>query len=440
MLICILLGTSMLLAQNQQGNTGDQDKKLDYVVVITRGGVHYNGYILYVTDSLLVIWQSNEPYNRDQLERFAQVVPYFNMEQVVIKKEGKFLSGLGTGFLGGGLLGAVIGLASGNDESGFLRFTAGQKALLLGLTFGVGGGLIGGAIGATQGIGDDFNVAGNKEIYILIVPRFKKNSIFPGAPPPELYDFIMQKKEELTAPYVQPAVQTAEKHLKTSIARFHISAGSVLVMTPANNDIITAFNSSGFGGTVSNWLFGGTTDYPVDHSNLLTWNLGMEYNLSDHLRLGLARNNIPQQEVTGIDSESEYARGTSYSILIGYVPHPVAPLFLSRFEFAIAAGIDYNSLSVNGTLNALFGSAIINRPVSFKVTGHNLGVQLSSSIDYYFSKDFSLQLKCAGRIMPSLDIAEVNYTNPNNNEMKTLQAHTVHFSAVDLSVGVRFHF
>ncbi len=53
-----------------------------------------------------------------------------------------------TGLLIGAGVGAVAGLASGNDQSGFIRFTAGQKALFLGVAGGGVGALLGLIIGS----------------------------------------------------------------------------------------------------------------------------------------------------------------------------------------------------------------------------------------------------------------------------------------------------
>lgn len=186
-------------------------------------------------------------------------------------------------------------------------------------------------------------------------------------------------------------------------------------------------------------LFGGTIDYPVDHSSIFSWNVGIDYNLSDYLRLGFALSKIPQQEVHGRDCEYEYAHGTSYSLLVEYVPAPASPLFTSRSEFAIAVGLSYNLLSVNGTLSALFGSAIIERPVSFAVKENIFGLHLRISYDYYLLRYLSLQLKGEGMLVPSIDVPTVSHTNPYNNEVKILRQHSVNFSNIDFSIGLRFH-
>jgi hypothetical protein len=166
--------------------------------------------------------------------------------------------------------------------------------------------------------------------------------------------------------------------------------------------------------------------------------------LTDYLRVGFALSKIPQQEIHGIDEEYEYASGTSYNFLVEYVINPAAPLFLSRAEIAIAAGLSYNSLCVDGTLSShsgswLFGPTFLEKEVTFSVKKNVLGLYVRVSYDYYFSKYLSLQLKSGGMIVPSIDVPRISHSNPNNNEVKTLKQHAVNFSGVDFSFGLRIH-
>ncbi|MEJ7813164.1 MAG: hypothetical protein WKG32_22330 [Gemmatimonadaceae bacterium] len=58
--------------------------------------------------------------------------------------------GMGMGLLIGAAGGAVLGYASGDDESGFIAFSAGEKAVLSGVVFGVLGTVIGGLAGLSS--------------------------------------------------------------------------------------------------------------------------------------------------------------------------------------------------------------------------------------------------------------------------------------------------
>ena len=62
-------------------------------------------------------------------------------------RRGHTLQGMGIGLLAGAGFGALIGYASGDDEAGFLSFSAGDKAVL----GGMGGGILGTLIGAIGG-------------------------------------------------------------------------------------------------------------------------------------------------------------------------------------------------------------------------------------------------------------------------------------------------
>lgn len=74
------------------------------------------------------------------------------LEVLVRPADGKkWLKGAGIGFLIGAGVGAAMGLASGDDESGFISFSAEEKAVIAGVGLGVIGALLGGIIGALDG-------------------------------------------------------------------------------------------------------------------------------------------------------------------------------------------------------------------------------------------------------------------------------------------------
>lgn len=106
---------------------------------------------------------------------------------------------------------------------------------------------------------------------------------------------------------------------------------------------------------------------------------------------------------------------------------------------AIAAGVSYNSLSVDGTVSSIFGSAYAQSPASFAVNKHVWGLQLRASYDYYFSEYFSLQCKVEGKLIPSVNVPAVSHTNPVDHEAKTLMPHSIDFSGLGFSLGVRCH-
>ncbi len=62
------------------------------------------------------------------------------------------------GFLIGGAAGALSGIASGDDKTGFLRFSAGEKACIGALGLGLLGTITGGIIGSLGGIKESIDL------------------------------------------------------------------------------------------------------------------------------------------------------------------------------------------------------------------------------------------------------------------------------------------
>ena len=78
-----------------------------------------------------------------------------------IKKKGSFLKGLGIGVLSGAATGALLGFLSGDDKpTTFFPLSAGQKALVGGIFFGVVGGAVGGIAGALKGADESITLDG----------------------------------------------------------------------------------------------------------------------------------------------------------------------------------------------------------------------------------------------------------------------------------------
>jgi hypothetical protein len=59
------------------------------------------------------------------------------------------------GFVAGGLM----GLASGDDKEGFIRFSAKDKAVIFGMFFGLTGGCLGGVGGVLEGEDQEYDLS-----------------------------------------------------------------------------------------------------------------------------------------------------------------------------------------------------------------------------------------------------------------------------------------
>jgi hypothetical protein len=404
------------------------------IIIAVHGNVRDMGKILFADSNKIVIWKSAERYAADKVNEYAVRLRPFEIDHILIQRDVHFWSKVGTGFLIGAGVGVVIGLVSGNDNSGLIRLSAGTKAAILGTSLGVTGAMVGGVVAAAQGINDDLFLNRSRERYLKVLPELRKNAMFEFAPPPELQDFLAREPSGQSAGV---AAQEKVEPPEAPISRFHLSvSGAILIAGGASGDITSAFNSSGFGGTVGG-LFG-PTNYPVQEGSPLSWNISGEYSLTGNFRLGLSWSSIPNPDIEGKDFESENAHGNSYSVLCTYVFSPANPLLALPFEFAVSAGLSYNSQYVDGSIYP-FGYP--NPGPSFHERKNTLGFQLQASCDYYFSRHISLQSKVGENFIPSsVDVPEVEYTGPYGGESIILMAHSVNFSGLDLSVGIRYHF
>ncbi|MDE3059022.1 MAG: hypothetical protein KGJ59_13810 [Bacteroidota bacterium] len=415
-------------------------------IVTIHGGEQDTGTLLCVTDTSLVLWQSTKPYNWRLLHRSIKAVKSSEIEEIVFVHEGHFWSGVGYGALIGGGAGALIGFASGDDPPDqWFSFTAGEKAEALGIFLGASSAIVGGIVGAIQNIDDDFTIGGNAETYKAIVPALKRRAFFPTLPPPELQAFPLQSTEGIIKPSLEQTKYLRAIPSIPSPKKFHFYFSGALVGTGASSDISSAFNASGFGGTVNGWF--GSIHYPVDEGDApFVWNYGAEYNLTDKFRLGLAWNKTSEQKIVGCtlvawnkfgrideNDEVEQARATFLYFFMDYVTTPVDPMLTSRWEFAIGAGLGYSEMSVDGDLDSHYGSEQQGSPSYYAVSKNAVGINLRGSLDYYLSTNFSLQAKLEGRIIPAIDVPSVTY------KPITLNAHSVDFSGIDFSLGIGLH-
>ena len=173
--------------------SGKQDSLKDdsLTVITTKTGSLYKGSILYVTNNMLVFWNNADPYKKAKLDTFAVALSYKNIDQVSIKrkKENRW-TGIGIGFLVGAGVGVISGFASGNDQEGFLSFSAEDKALRGGMILGAVGALIGGIVSRSQKTDGAIIISGKFENYKRIQYVLKEDAIFTTNPPLEILNFI----------------------------------------------------------------------------------------------------------------------------------------------------------------------------------------------------------------------------------------------------------
>ncbi len=403
-------------------------------VVTYMDGAQDTCRILFANDSVFAMWRSDGPYTAETAGEYGVKMDPSDVDRVVIRKESHFWSSVGTGFLIGAGGGAVIGLFSGNDESGFIRFTAGEKALLLGGSFGVAGAIIGGVIAAVPGSDDELVLNGEKERYIRALPVLQKNAILESAP---LYAStrLHSRLRLRTFRYETESRPEKQGQWVPSCERIHLTiSGGTMLAGSAAADMISAFNKSGFGGSMD--FFGLEESYPSDQGKAVSWSISGEYSLVPQWRLGLSWSSVPEGEIHGSGFESEKTSGESYGLICTYVAVPSDMSLSSRFEIAMTGGLTYTLMKVGGSLDFSGSSVGIISESESKA-----GFLGSLSCDYYFSKIFSFQVKLTEYFMPwPVNVREVQYTDQWWGETEILVAHGINFSRLDLSSGLRFHF
>jgi hypothetical protein len=101
------------------------------------------GHLVEIPDSILSVQSSKT----SQIRR----IPIDDIQNITEIKKSKFGKFLVRGLLFGAGTGAIIGLVSGDDKSGWIRFSAEDKAAIGGIYLGLVGGILGGLIGLVTG-------------------------------------------------------------------------------------------------------------------------------------------------------------------------------------------------------------------------------------------------------------------------------------------------
>ena len=143
------------------------------VVIKMNNGTMYNGELLTVRDSTMIVCEQYEASEEDLSNSVFQIniISNYNIDLMEVEGDSKISEGIAIGIGMGVAVGAVIGLASGDDPSahskgwsGFLKFTAEEKAF-----FGI---CCLGSLGALIGfIAGSFSSTYDKEVYNYVIPE-----------------------------------------------------------------------------------------------------------------------------------------------------------------------------------------------------------------------------------------------------------------------------
>ena len=433
-------------------------QKAREVKILKRTNDRYAGYLLYASDSVLVIWQGNEAVDLNMLYTFAESFQPAEIEMITLINKNNFWKRLGIGTAIGVGSGAMIGLISGDDSDGIILSTAEGKALLGGIFLGTAFGVIGGVTGALKDIDDVTYIGGNSALYMACLPKLKSGAAFPDSLPQEMIKYLAENikflpEEPAIEQVFQPSsadtdsVAFSSPENKVSMAavennpsipalsykKWHISLACPRISSSVDHDIIYTYKQSGFDPQ--------TMDYSVDHSNPFSLNLEIMYSFQSSIRTGLSVSLLNRNCVEGPTGEYEKTWGYAFRFGFDILPKPVNALYLSRWEFACGAGISYNILHAKGSLEPYSYNKSDDNVKSYAVKKTGFGAIVHLSLDYYIARHVSCQIKMNYRWMPSFYILRQHYT-PNDEpgyETISLKGHDVHMSGMNVGLGLRFH-
>lgn len=217
--------------------------------------------------------------------------------------------------------------------------------------------------------------------------------------------------------------------LETS--KFHVAVAGGWTSAMTYKTMLNAYDISGLPRHIPHWF--GYLHYPDGDlsSSPYTWNLSADYNWSKKFVTGIAFNKIVKQEIQGgtdahvmNDTTREYAMGSAYGLFADYIINPIIPENKTRLEFAAGFGFAVHNLRAGGALGG----------VEYKVQKTTVAPQLRATIDYYSRKNLSLQLKGGYRTKQTVTVPEQIVGD------RKLVAHAISFRALDITLGVRYHF
>lgn len=217
-----------------------------------------------------------------------------------------------------------------------------------------------------------------------------------------------------------------------SPSKWHVAIGGGWSSGMPYQSMLNAAAISNIPRHIPHWF--GYLHYPngENSSTPYTWNLSVDYNFAKHFSAGLSLNNFVMQKVVDADPHEhaepfhdfEFTKGKSYNLLADYIINPIVPENKTRLVFAAGAGLSVHFIKAGG----LLGEVSYNQKKS-SVTPH-----FRVTMDYMSRKSLSLQLKAGYKPYQTITIPE------QTSGDQTLIAHAINLRALDVTVGIRYHF
>jgi len=403
------VGLLLFIQFSAQAYAKEKKRGSTLEIKTTEGKVIHAELLAVKEDRLLLM----ETYNYQEL-----ILPLDEIAHLKIVKSSKFFRGLGMGALSGILLGATLGMASGDDEGGWFAMSAGEKALLGGAAFGVLGLPIRGIAGAVAGIDESIQVSAYRdEEKVKLVQKLRSHARIPeykGSPKlPSLYSTkppIQNKAKEIQAPQPQK-----------KFSRFHLTLGPRYFASNSHRGYRKLLTNSGFADTKpgGNAYFMGldfgsydAEDYPrqIQDQKLYIKDVRLEYSLSRSLMLGLGYAPLGSHSSHGyryipIDERTyselyltgEYT-GSFYYISGAWMTVPDGFLQKTSLKLGAAAGVSSARMSFRLSEYAHSGTST---PGSFADFDKSSPAFMAfAEFNYFFNRNWSVGLNADYKYAP----------------------------------------
>jgi hypothetical protein len=405
-----------------------------------------------------------------------------DIRSIRVVKKAKVLKGLGLGSLTGGVVGSGLGFLSGNDEPGFFSFTAGEKALVIGVFFAAMGGVVGGISGAIAGTDESVDLEGRSSQDIeSILRKLDKQARFPQGLPQDSLKLTPVPKEEkveykkeskLSLPgQTMVATSSSQKLTASKFRRFHLTYRPGYSKSQAASRCKSLFKEIGFGDTrpAQDMSFFGIsfgtvpeTSFPrVAKTRAATFgDVRVDYSITRKLAVGVGSSSLAESEVEGyrfipvnrggMDYYSELYlnanfSGRFYYFMVSWMPLP--DVFLRKTSFALGAGAGWGRLNLHYSASTTFLSAEQNNQVGFSKNA--IGLMGLAELNHFFSRTLSLGLYVEYRYAPvrvgSVSLTGSYYDLDDNSQLietsalVTVPQHRVNSGGFRFGISIGFH-
>jgi hypothetical protein len=406
---------------------------------------------------------------------------------ITIVKRSKFFKGAGYGFLIGGGIGALFGLASSSGDDGWFNPSPGALALVGGIFFGAIGAASGGIYGAIKGTDETIQIEGRTQSEVdLILKKFNSLARFQTEVPKNFKRALVPSQQEKQKE-PQEARKKAESSLKQTeiekefdtkpasfkFSRIHLTVEPGYFNSSAVGDLKDLIESIGFGEDehYSGGFFGGDSgviEYPDVTKNPVIYikDVRLEYSLSRKFSVGFAyfplgshrisgRKTIPGKDYRDWVLPEIYFQGklegNSYFITGSYMNVPDA--FIKKHSFKLGVGLGYQKTKIDFfTSEYKIWSEEDEGQIFEKVSFSNNGLCFLAfgEYDYYFNRHWSIGVNIDYKYIPYKMKAfqlrggyhywKDSYNLLHDSILIDVPAHNVNFGGFGFGINLGLHF